>query len=75
MKTIKEMREERGWTQLELANRLGVTPSTIYNWERGRFEPRLGQARDLAKALGIRIDEIEFVVSEREDDAPKRIAA
>lgn len=48
MKTIRLLREERGWTQLELANRLGVTPSTVYSWERGRFEPKARQFRSLA---------------------------
>ena len=44
METIKELREKKGWTQLELANEIGVTPSTIYNWERGRFVPQIGRA-------------------------------
>ncbi len=64
MKTIRQLREERGWTQLELANRLGVTPSTIYNWERGRFEPRASQLRQLAQVLGVKMDDIELVVAE-----------
>ncbi|MDP9357658.1 MAG: helix-turn-helix domain-containing protein [Chloroflexota bacterium] len=61
MKTIRELRDEKGWTQLELANQLGVTPSTVYNWERGRFEPRLTQLRDLARVFGVRMDEIDFI--------------
>ena len=64
MKTIRQLREERGWTQLELANRLGVTPSTIYNWERGRFEPRASQLRQLAQAFAVKMDDIELVPEE-----------
>ena len=64
MKTIRQLREERGWTQLELANRLHVTPSTIYNWERGRFEPRASQLRQLAHVFDIRMDEIELLPTE-----------
>ena len=56
MKTIRELREERGWTQLELANRLGVTPSTIYSWERGRYEPTASKLRALARAFGVSMD-------------------
>ena len=48
MRSIRQLREERGWTQLELAYRLGVTPVTIYNWERGRTEPRVSQTRPQA---------------------------
>ncbi len=73
MKTIRELRDEKGWTQLELANQLGVTPSTVYNWERGRFEPRLTQLRDLARVFGIRMDEIDFVPEA--ESATKKLAA
>lgn len=58
MKTIREMREERGWTQLQLAIKLGVTPVTIYNWERGRFEPKVSQFRSLARAFDVSMDDI-----------------
>ena len=72
METIKELRERKGWTQLQLANEVGVTPSTIYNWERGRFVPRVGQLRDLAKALGVRMDEINLL---EEDAETKKLVA
>ncbi len=58
MKTIRVLREERGWTQLELAHRLKVTPATVYNWERGRYEPKASQFRALARALGVSMDDI-----------------
>jgi transcriptional regulator with XRE-family HTH domain len=58
MRTIRELREARGWTQLELATRLGVTPSTVYNWERGRHEPRAGQLREMARLFGVGMDDV-----------------
>lgn len=58
MKTIRELREERGWTQLQLAIKLGVTPVTIYNWERGRYEPKVSQFRSLAREFGVSMDDI-----------------
>lgn len=70
METIEELRKARGWTQLELANQLGVTPSTIYNWERGRYEPRVSQLRDLARVFGVRMDEIGLI-----EDEVKKAAA
>ena len=69
MKTIKQLRQENGLTQLELANRAGVTPSTIYNWERGRFEPKATQLRAVARVFGISSDEIEL-----ETEDVKRVA-
>ena len=56
--TIRELRERAGWTQLELANRLGVTPATVYTWERGKFDPRASQLRKLALAFGVSMDDI-----------------
>ncbi len=60
MRTIRELRQERGWTQLELANRVGVTPSSVYNWESGKFEPKASQLRALARAFAVSMDEIDF---------------
>ena len=60
MRTIRELRQERGWTQLDLANRLGVTPSSVYNWESGKFEPKASQLRALARAFGVTMDDIDF---------------
>lgn len=37
---IRKARAERGWTQSELAGRLGTTTTTISRWERGRGRPR-----------------------------------
>lgn len=36
MPRIAKLREEKQLTQLELANQVGVTETTIANWERGR---------------------------------------
>ncbi len=70
MRTIRQLREERGWTQLELAYRLGVTPVTIYNWERGRTEPRVSQFRQLARLFGVGMDEIVLEGEELRDEIP-----
>jgi HTH-type transcriptional regulator/antitoxin HipB len=60
MKTIRQLREAAGMTQLELAVQVGVTPSAVYNWERGRNEPKAMQLRALARAFGVSMDEIDF---------------
>lgn len=36
---IKTLRETRGWTQLQLAERLGIEQSTVSRWERGQSRP------------------------------------
>ena len=60
MKTIRQLREERGETQLQLAVALGVTPATVYNWERGQFEPKASQLRALARHFDVSMDDIDF---------------
>ena len=36
---VRELREQLGMTQLEMANEIGVTPNTIARWERGASKP------------------------------------
>jgi transcriptional regulator with XRE-family HTH domain len=64
MKSIRELREERGWSQFELAVQAGVTPGTVGNWERGKTEPRATQLRRLAKVFGVPMDEIDIAEPE-----------
>lgn len=46
---ITGMRSARGWSQGELAQRVGVSRQTINSIETGRFEPSLGLALKLAR--------------------------
>lgn len=69
MKTIRELRQEAGETQLQLAVAIGVTPSSVYNWERGQFEPKASQLRALAKHFNVSMDEIDFE-GPKEDTEP-----
>lgn len=59
MPTIRMLREARGWSQVALAGRIGVAPSTVYNWERGKYAPRAEQWKALAEVFGLRMDEID----------------
>jgi len=72
-RTIRELREAQGWTQLELANKLGVTPATVYTWERGKFDPRASQLRNLALAFGVRMDDLALA-GDAESDGGKAAA-
>jgi transcriptional regulator with XRE-family HTH domain len=61
MKTIRQLREVAGLTQLEVAYKLGVTPATVSNWERGVYEPKVTQLRAMARLFDVRMDDIELV--------------
>lgn len=50
---LREARERLGWTQAELAQRLGRTPTAISYWEGGQRSPGLDDLIDLAEALQV----------------------
>jgi transcriptional regulator with XRE-family HTH domain len=60
MKTIREHREAKGLSPVEMAADLGVSLATIYNWETGKSEPRASMLREIADVLGVRMDDIVF---------------
>lgn len=55
---IKELRAERGTTQADLASRIGVTRQTVIAIEQGRYSPSLEMAFQIARALGVGLDEV-----------------
>ena len=54
---LKQIREKRGLTQVQLADQSGVPYETIYRVERGtHHEPRVSVAGKLARTLGVSLD-------------------
>lgn len=51
---IKDRREQLGISQKELAEKCGVTQSTMCDIEQGRCKPSLQVALQIAKALGVK---------------------
>jgi putative transcriptional regulator len=64
--TIKEHRARLNLTQEDLANKVGVRRETIVFLEKGKYNPSLRLAHDVAKVLGVRIDEVFFFDDEVE---------
>jgi transcriptional regulator with XRE-family HTH domain len=50
---LRKLRESRGWTRPELAERSGVAPRTVRELEAEPIEPGVGTAHRLAVALGV----------------------
>jgi putative transcriptional regulator len=46
---VRELRTDRGWSQAELAERLGVSRQTVNAIETGRYEPSLSLALKIGK--------------------------
>jgi transcriptional regulator with XRE-family HTH domain len=49
--TLKEAREKRGWTQRDLASRLGLTQTHISGIESGKIVPRYDTLLELVRIL------------------------
>lgn len=58
MKSIKIIREAAGLTQEELARAVGVDRVTVANWESGKTEPKLSQARKIAEIGRVKLEEV-----------------
>ena len=66
MQTIRELRRERGWSQYELALKVGVHPQAVYLWESGRRTPQVPQLRTLGQLFGLCSDEIDLAIPGRD---------
>lgn len=56
--TIKTLREQRGLTQRELADAIGVTDKAVSKWESGRGLPDVSLVEPLAASLGVSVAEL-----------------
>ena len=56
--SIRAAREARGWTQAELAERVGVTRKTINTVENNVFVPSTIVALKIARAFGTSVEEL-----------------
>ncbi len=55
---IKVARVEKGWTQQDLANRIGATRQTIGLIEKGEYNPTLKLCIRIARALHRTLDQL-----------------
>jgi len=55
---VKGWREERGWSQGELARRLGVSRQTINAVETDKYDPSLPLALRMAKLFAVPVDQL-----------------
>ena len=53
---IRELRTARGWTQADLARRLGITRNGVNSWEQGLSVPSPASLVELAKIFSVSTD-------------------
>lgn len=55
---IQELRQQREWSQADLAAHLKVSRQTVNALERGRYDPSLPLAFGIARLFGLTIEEV-----------------
>ena len=64
---LKSIRESRGMTQQELADRIGMRRETILHLENNRYNPSLEMALKIALVFDLRVEEL-FQLKDKEDN-------
>ena len=55
---IKALRKQKGFTQEQLAEAMGVTAGAIYKWEQNLSTPDIGLIMELASFFGVSVDSL-----------------
>ena len=74
--TISALRREKGMTQLELAQQMGVTDKAVSKWERNLSFPDVASLPKLAEVLGTSVDELlEVKTAAQQEPEPSKVPA
>ena len=62
---LARLRKDKGLTQKELAETVGLNQAQVHRYEKGSAEPSMSALKRLALALGVTTDELVFEDDER----------
>lgn len=65
---IRQTRQLRGYSQQELASKIGISMNSLYHYEKNRKTPSAEVVAKLAEALGVSAD---YLLGLTDDPAPK----
>lgn len=65
---IKELRKEKGLTQLQLADAVGVSTRTIISLEKGQYNPSIMLAYKIARLFHTTIEELYCLEANLENE-------
>ena len=68
---ISTLRKEKGMTQLELAEKMGVTDKAVSKWERDLSFPDINSIPKLAEIFEVTVDELMQVKTETKENMEK----
>jgi len=61
--TLEAARRNVGLTQVEAASRIGVTPDTIHNWEKGKSFPNALHIQNIEHVYNVQYNQLNFCPS------------
>ncbi len=68
---ISTLRKEKGMTQLELAEKMGVTDKAVSKWERDLSFPDINSIPKLAEIFEVSVDELMQIKTETKENIGK----
>ena len=68
---IAELRKQQGMTQLELAEKMGVTDKAVSKWERDLSCPDINSLPNLAEILGVTVDDLMQIKKQTDEPVSK----
>lgn len=68
---ISSLRKEKGMTQLELAEKMGVTDKAVSKWERDLSFPDIKTIPKLAETFDVSVDDLMQVKTESKENMSK----
>jgi transcriptional regulator with XRE-family HTH domain len=71
---ISQLRQDRGWTQKELAAKAEITQNHVSRIEKDRMQPRRSTLTGIAHAFGIEVEDLEALVQVPDKNIEERIA-
>lgn len=63
--TLKSLRYAQGLTQKALADKVGVSSVTVFQWEHGKYKPTARIMPELAKALKVSPEDLFFTINNK----------
>lgn len=62
--TLTDLLKREGFTQREFGERLGVVQTAVSNWCNGANRPSISKIREMAKVLGVSLEELLSAIEE-----------
>jgi len=63
---LKKLRAEKGWSQAQLAKRIGLSPAIVAHYESGTRYPSLETLIDIGRVMGVSTDYLLGLSNQKE---------